>query len=305
MPTASRSRLSAVLAALALVLAACGDDDGGGADGGATTETTPAEVATTDDAEAPEASEPEEALRVLVTNDDGYDAEGLDTVVEALGDLDDVEVTVVAPLDQQSGQGGRRTEGDLATSEEETLSGAPVTTVDGYPTDAVRVAIDELGLEPHLVVSGNNAGQNVGPVVDISGTIGGARAGVARDIPALALSQGTGESFDYDVAVPLMVDWVTERREALLDGSAPVEVASINIPSCDQGEIRGLLEAEVEGDREVGEAIGPQDCTSVEELEAGAGDVTALLAGYATITVVPDEPATEPDVFDLDGELVS
>jgi 5'-nucleotidase len=301
-PAPSRSRLVAVLAALVLVLGACGGDDGGTADPGTTTtEVAPGEGETTDDAEGPEPSEP---LRILVTNDDGYDAEGLDSVAEALAELDDVEVTIVAPLDQQSGQGGRRTEGDLPTSDVETLSGRPVTAVEGFPTDAVRVAIDELDLDPHLVVSGNNEGQNVGPVVDISGTIGAARAGVARGVPALALSQGVGDPFDYDAAVPLLVDWVTERRDALLEGSAAVEVTSINIPSCDDGEPRGLLEAEVEGDREVGEAIGPQDCAAEEELEAGAGDVTALLAGYATLTVVPDEPDTEPEVFDPAGDPV-
>ncbi len=309
-PRSPRPVAHAVLTALLVALVACGGSDDP-TDASATTASSAPESTAegaragdggTDDTEEVAPSPDGAVLRILVTNDDGYDAEGLDSVVEALAGLDDVELDVVAPADQQSGQGGRRTEGDLETTEQETLGGVPVTAVEGFPADAVRVAIDELGLEPHLVVSGNNEGQNVGPAVDVSGTIGAARAGVARGVPALALSQGVGDPFDYGAAVPLLMDWITEQRDALLDGSAPVRVTSINIPSCDDGELKGLLEAEVEADRGFADAIGAQDCTSDEQLESGVGDVTALLAGYATIAVVPDEPATPPDVFDPSGE---
>ena len=71
----------------------------------------------------------------------------VDTLVTALNTLDDVEVTVVAPLTQQSGQGGKTTEGELEVTDVELASGYPAKAVDGFPADAINVAFDELGAE--------------------------------------------------------------------------------------------------------------------------------------------------------------
>ncbi|CAN5764077.1 5'/3'-nucleotidase SurE [soil metagenome] len=285
-PRSPRRWAPSLLAALVLVagLAGCGSDDDG-ADGATTTtaaatETTAGEESTTT---APE----DEPLSIVVTNDDGYDSEGIDTVVTALSELDAVEVSVVAPLEQQSGQGGTYTEGPVETEEVETASGTTAVAVDGFPADAVRVALDELDLMPDLVVSGINEGQNLGPVVDVSGTVGAARAAVASDVPALALSSGS-EGFDFEAAVPFMLDWIEENREALVAGDAPVEVTSINTPSCTTGEIRGLEEVPVGSDGS--QAIVDQDCTST--LEDPGDDLAAFNNGFATLTVLPDDPAT-------------
>lgn len=277
-----------VVAVLVLVgpgLAGCGGDDSSssGEAGVTTTSTGTAEPGT---AEPPD----EETLRVLVTNDDGYEAEGIDTVVEALGELTAVEVNVVAPLEGKSGSGGTFTEGPVDTSEVETASGVEAIAVDGFPADAVRVAIDEMDLDPHLVVSGINEGQNVGPLVDISGTIGGARAGVARDVPALALSAGL-PSDDYEPTAEFMVEWITERRDALVSGDAPLQVESINVPACEEGEVRGLEEVPP-GDGGGQNPLDPAECTSTPE--DPPDDVTAFLNGFAALSIVPDEPATPP-----------
>ena len=79
----------AAFLALAALLASCSsDDDSGGA---------------ADDTVAPTTAAPAESLRVLVTNDDGVDAPGIDAVVQALAALPDTEVVVVAPRENQSG----------------------------------------------------------------------------------------------------------------------------------------------------------------------------------------------------------
>ena len=284
-----RNRPAAVALALVLslgsagLLGACGSS--GGSDSSATT--APKESkATTTAAKA-------EPLQILVSNDDGYSAEGIDVLVTALQTLNDVEVTVVAPLTQQSGQGGKTTEGKLAVTDVETKSGYPAKAVDGFPADAVNVAFDELGVEPDLVITGINEGQNVGPLVDISGTVGAARAGVAHGVPALATSQGT-ESFDYESAVPFILDWVTDHREALAAGKAPVEVMSMNIPSCSTGKIRGLADVEVGTDGT--DALGPQDCASTTPEDELTTDIAAFLDGFVSLTEVPAEPATPPEV---------
>jgi 5'-nucleotidase len=226
-------------------------------------------------------------LEIVVTNDDGFSAAGIDKLVSALAAVDGVEVTVVAPATQQSGTGGKATDGPLTTTPQKLASGADVTAVTGFPADTIRVAFDDMKLEPDLVIAGINEGQNLGPLVDISGTVGAARAAVRRGVPALAVSQGLGDAFDYDVAADLVVKWLDENRDAIADGSLPTDfVFNLNVPSCDTGELRGSLDVE-SGTR--GDAVAVADCTAT-----GTGfkdDVTAFNNGYATLTHIPVEPA--------------
>ncbi len=279
-------RLIAGAVVVAALLAGCGSDDDTGSDVGesGTTTTTSAESSTTTSTEVAD-----DTLSILVTNDDGYAAEGIDAVVEALV-AEGHDVQVVAPLEQQSGTGGTFTEGAVESQEEQTASGHPAIAVAGYPADSVRVAIDEMEIAPDLVVSGINEGQNVGAVVDASGTIGAARAAVARGIPALALSASFGPFAEgYEVGAELMLAWLDEHAAALAAGEAPVEVTSINAPSCDEGEPKELVEVTVATD---GNPLAQPECTS--ELTDPTTDVEALTAGFPTLTVVPAEPATPP-----------
>ena len=82
-----------------------------------------------------------EPLRILVSNDDGFDALGIDAVVEALRALPGVTVTVVAPATNQSGTGEQITDGPLTATSEQTLSGYPATAVQGFPADSIIYAI--------------------------------------------------------------------------------------------------------------------------------------------------------------------
>lgn len=272
-------RTPALLLAAALgfgTLVGCGSS--GGSESSSDTTAPKADETTTTVAAEP--------LQILVGNDDGYSADGIDTLVTALETLDDVEVTVVAPLTQQSGQGGKRTEGDLPTTDVKLKSGKEAKAVEGYPADAMRVAIDDLGITPDVVITGINEGQNLGPLVDISGTVGAARAAAKRGIPALATSQGT-TTFDYPSAVPFILDWVTENREAIQAGDFPVGVSSMNIPSCTEGEIRGQLEPELAPTAE--EAITDQDCTSTVPESELTTDIDAFNNGFVTLTPVPTD----------------
>lgn len=230
-------------------------------------------------------------LQILVSNDDGYEAGGIDALVEGLSTLDGVEIVVVAPLTQQSGTGSKTTKGDLETSKVELASGQPATAVAGFPADTIRVAIDEMGITPDLVITGINEGQNVGPVIDYSGTVGAARAAVARDVAALATSQGTADEIDYELAVPLILDWVSEHRAALLDGSAPVEVTNLNVPTCSTGDLGELVEIEPDLDGDLAAALGVQDCTKSGDDFTFEGDLDAFLAGHPTLSTLTDEPA--------------
>ena len=271
--------LAAVLV-LALFGAGCSSEESGDAT------TTTAEATTTTAAAA-------EVLTILVSNDDGYAAPGIDAVVRALSELPDTEVVVVAPKENQSGSGSKTTEGELEIAEVETASGHPATSVAGFPADAVNWALDGgIDVTPDVVITGVNSGQNLGAVGDqLSGTIGAARAGAARDIPALASSTATqAEGADYDAAAQYVVDWVQEHRQALLDGEltgAELLLQSLNVPVCAAGEIRGEVEVPVSTSTDG--AIAPQDCTST--LEDPADDIVAFNNGFVTISDVTLQPA--------------
>lgn len=277
-----RGRMAAAGLAAALVLAACGGDDGGGDEDQASSDTeAPAEDTTTTTA-APE------ALRILVANDDGYAAEGIDALVEGLLTLEDVEVTVFAPLENQSGTSDNTNPGlDEATTEETTLSGHPAVAVDGFPADSVEQGLAAMAAElPHLVVSGINEGQNIGPLTELSGTVGAARTGARAGIPALAVSQGLfingGPEPDYPAAVEIALTWIGEHRDELVaaepvDGIA--EVTNINVPTCPTGEQGELIVVPVATEAEVGgDDLGAVDCeTEVTDLPH---DVAGFLAGH-------------------------
>ncbi|MGZ6976896.1 MAG: 5'/3'-nucleotidase SurE [Acidimicrobiia bacterium] len=224
-------------------------------------------------------------LQILVSNDDGYAAEGIDVVVQALRKLPNVKITVVAPATNQSGTGSKTTSGAVIATQRKTKSGYPATAVNGYPADSVSYGLDHVvKAKPQLVVTGINEGQNLGPVTTLSGTVGAAKTAVAAGIPALASSQGLASiPLDYPSAAKLVVDWVTARRAALLAGTAEKNIVSLNVPTCTSGTVRGLKQEPLSGPTTAGMAItGVPDCTSTAT--TFAGDVEAFLAGFATAT---------------------
>jgi 5'-nucleotidase len=280
-----RGRMLVAGLAAVLLLGACSSDDSGGDDDAAddTTATTEAGESTTTTAA------PAEPLRILVSNDDGHEGvgEGLDALVEGLTALDDVEVTVSIPLQDRTGSSDTSEPGEQPTSEVETLSGHPATAVDGYPADAVEQGIATMAEPPHVVVTGINFGQNIGPLTELSGTVGAARTGARNGIPALAVSQGIftngGPDPDYPAAVALAQDWIEEHRDDLvaagpIDGIA--EVTNLNVPTCPSGEQGELLEVPVATEAEVaGLDYGAVDCESGPDADV-SNDVTAFLAGH-------------------------
>ncbi len=231
-------------------------------------------------------------LRILVTNDDGFDAKGIDAIVQALTADPDNKVIVCAPVENKSGSGSNTDCGTLETVEEETLGGHPVIAIDGCPSDAVNYAFKNLYTseeKPHLVISGINSGQNVSvPVTELSGTIGAAKTAARSGIRALASSQGhyhEGSQFDFPSGTTAVLLWLAGNRAALVsDDTTPAEVTSMNIPSCDKGSIRGIL-AGVPISSSSDNSVSLQDCESI--LDNPANDVEALNNGYITQSSIP------------------
>ena len=270
----SRTLAALTLAAAGLLLAAgCGSSSSSRS---ATSSTTTA------------AAKP---IEIVVTNDDGYDAAGIDAVVEGLRALPGVHVTVVAPATNQSGKGSTVTGGTLTATDAKTKSGVEAKAVAGTPADSIIWAIDQKGISftPDLVVSGINAGANMGPAVELSGTVGAARAAVQRGIPALAASQGPLTApFDFPAGVKPVVRWFQANRTAIADHTLQhVTVANLNIPSCATGSVRGQKDEPVATSTE-GYANAP-DCNSTAT--SAADDIAAYLIGYAPLSQLAAKPA--------------
>jgi len=250
-------------------------------------------------------------LHILVVNDDGVDAPGIDALVEGLHALPDVQIEIVAPVENKSGTGSSRSTGEVLVVRSRTASGVPAWAVTGFPVDAVAWALDGslLSFVPDLVVSGINDGANYSlEVVPHSGTLGAAREAALRGLPALAVSSGRAEPTDFPAAVKLAVAWVVDNRERILAGAGnfapggPAAFWSLNVPSCAPGtSLRGMLEVpavESLGDTEV----AVQNCASDVAPESVTGDVSGFQNGWAVLvhlsatdlTAVPPVGASLP-----------
>jgi 5'-nucleotidase len=139
-------------------------------------------------------------MRVLITNDDGIQAGGLQALRKALIGIEGLEVHVVAPDSNRSATARSiTTRSPLWVEEIPFEDGSNGYATDGTPVDCVRFA--ELGLigeRPELIVSGINHGSNLGDDITYSGTVAAALEGIVLGIPAIALSlQSEASGADY------------------------------------------------------------------------------------------------------------
>jgi 5'-nucleotidase len=141
-------------------------------------------------------------LNVLLTNDDGIEAEGLQTMRRALVELEDVRLAVIAPDGNRSAMARSiTTRRPLWVEEVPFADGTVGYATDGTPVDCVRLASLGLveGFEAQLVVSGINHGANLGDDITYSGTVAAALEGVVLGLPAIAVSQQSGaRNLDYN-----------------------------------------------------------------------------------------------------------
>ncbi len=166
-------------------------------------------------------------LQVLLTNDDGIDALGLERVHDALSDV--AEVTVVAPESDRSGTWRLRSYEFEVDDREFGYA------VDGTPCDCVNFGIGGLETEFDVVVSGCNDGPNLGAhIVELSGTVGAARQAAFLGVPGVALSlyshpEGDHEfdPSDYAVVEEFVREFVPELAAANEPG---VDYLNVNVP---------------------------------------------------------------------------
>ncbi|MFQ5510323.1 MAG: 5'/3'-nucleotidase SurE [Candidatus Krumholzibacteriia bacterium] len=228
------------------------------------------------------------SLAILLTNDDGHDAAGLQVLVDAMEALGDI--SVVAPLNQQSASSHSLTlRKQIATR----CLGDNRHTVDGTPTDCVLLAIEVLlDRKPDLVISGVNHGPNMGEDVTYSGTVAAAIEGTILGVPSIAFSS-LQKSVSSTEEIGRVARTIVEA--ALKHGLPEGSLLNVNIPNPEISAIKGarvtrlgsraydnLLREQRDQTGEKGFVIGGED-EPVWKDEEGT-DIAAIRSGYVSIT---------------------
>src|SRR3954453_5304749 len=183
-------------------------------------------------------------MRVLLTNDDGIRATGLDELRKALLGVPGVELSVVAPASNQSATARSiTTRRPLEVEEVDFGDGTSGFAADGTPVDCVRLAaLGLVGGTPELIVSGINHGSNLGDDITYSGTVAAALEGVILGVPGIAVSQQSqaremdfrlGVEFDFSEAAAFTARLVEELE------SLPLPEGTLLNINCPAGEVAG------------------------------------------------------------------
>jgi len=181
-------------------------------------------------------------MRVLLTNDDGIEAPGLQALRRALLELPGIELAVIAPDGNRSAMARSiTTRRPLWVQEVDFDDGTVGYATDGTPVDCVRLA--RLGLiesfEAELVVSGINHGSNLGDDITYSGTVAAALEAIVLGLPGIAVSQQSsaleldfkaGSGFDFRIAASFAARLVAELEDVPLPSGT---LLNINVPGCD------------------------------------------------------------------------
>lgn len=228
-------------------------------------------------------------MRILLSNDDGVYAKGIQVLQQALSQI--AEVTTVGPDRNCSGASNSLTL--LNPLRTQQLDNG-YTAVSGTPTDCVHLAISQLlDFTPDLVVAGINHGANMGDDVIYSGTVAAATEGRHLGLPAIAVSLAGHDDEHFETAAYVTVQVIKKLKSHPLPAD---QILNINVPAIPLNELKGLQITRL-GRRHKAEtmtksrdpwgrdiywygAIGP-------ELDAGPGtDFHAITHGYASITPI-------------------
>jgi 5'-nucleotidase len=228
---------------------------------------------------------------ILLTNDDGYQAEGLRALAEALAGF--ATVSIVAPSREQSGAAQSLTLRTPivchAVKEREWA-------IDGTPADCVIVALHKLLPEkPDMVISGINHGANLGENVYYSGTVGAAREGALHHIPSVAMSlcsKGAKAKFENSARV------ARATAEMILKEGLPDQVLlNVNVPEPWKGGVKFTRQSQKITRNQLSEGKDPRGRSyfwlfeqKIDKDVEPNTDYEAIFAGSVSITPLHLDP---------------
>ncbi|MCK5092678.1 MAG: 5'/3'-nucleotidase SurE, partial [Gammaproteobacteria bacterium] len=183
-------------------------------------------------------------MKILISNDDGCQAPGIHCLANALSKI--AEITVVAPERDRSGASNSLT---LDNPIRANYLENGYISVDGTPTDCVHLAITGLlDQEPDMVISGINAGGNLGDDVLYSGTVAAAMEGRFLGLPAIAVSLVTNildakaqepepAIHHFETAAMVVLELIERLRKHPLPGDT---ILNVNVPDIPREDIKGI-----------------------------------------------------------------
>ncbi|HQM87298.1 MAG TPA: 5'/3'-nucleotidase SurE [Methylotenera sp.] len=173
-------------------------------------------------------------MKILLSNDDGYFAPGLNILAEHIAQL--AEVMVVAPERNRSGASNSLTL-DRPLSVRKASNGFYY--VNGTPTDCVYIALTGLMEDmPDMVISGINDGANMGDDTIYSGTVAAAMEGYLLGIPSIAVSMSQHNSTHFETAAKVAVELVQHYQK---HGFSSPTLLNVNVPDIPYNELQGTV----------------------------------------------------------------
>lgn len=171
-------------------------------------------------------------MRILLSNDDGYFAPGLNILANHIGKFADI--TVVAPERNRSGASNSLTL-DRPLSVKKAANGFFY--VNGTPTDCVHIALTGLMDElPDMVISGINDGANMGDDTIYSGTVAAAMEGYLLGIPSIAISMSQHNSTHFETAAQIAVELLLHYQK---NGFHAPTLLNVNVPDIPYEQLQG------------------------------------------------------------------
>ena len=229
-------------------------------------------------------------MNILLTNDDGIFAPGLAAIYKELVKMPDVEVTVVAPADSQSGASHSITFSQPLVCNNVEIDGLfSGFSVHGSPADCVKLACMKLSDKPFdLLIAGINNGANAGININYSGTVGAAVEGAFMGIGAVAMSVAFEDEMDFEIAAKYCI--------GILKKIMPVkkgDVINVNIPHLSKGKPKGVKvvpqaaegfdENYIEKKNEQGQRVF-QMVANQHNSYSEKSDMISLADGFITVT---------------------
>lgn len=226
-------------------------------------------------------------MHILISNDDGYLAQGINTLAIALQQY--ANVSVVAPDKNRSAASNSLT---LDMPLRATTCDNGFVRVDGTPTDCVHLAITGLlNEEPNMVFAGINHGANLGDDVLYSGTVAAATEGRFLGLPAVAISLVGSDPKHFDTAAHVAVNLLKKIQAHPLPEDT---LLNVNVPDVPVAQLKGYQSTRL-GQRHKAEAVIPSSDPRGHtiywvgppgsEQDAGPGtDFDAIRNGYVSIT---------------------
>ena len=172
-------------------------------------------------------------MRILVSNDDGYQAEGIKQLTLALSEI--AEVIIVAPNENKSAASSSLTIGKPLKPIQIEHN---IYAIDATPSDCVHLALCGFIRDPiDLVVTGINLGANLGDDVIYSGTVAGAIEGRFLGLPSIAISLASWQCKYFETAATIAMRLVEKIEKAPLSHNT---IINVNVPDVPIGDIKGI-----------------------------------------------------------------